>query len=59
MSLSGGFASGPQMGDLIQEACQSLCSQLKPDVVAVIDAIAHPDAVVKSILGRADGKVSI
>lgn len=45
------------MGDLVQEACQSVCSKLKPDIVAVIDSIAHPDSVIKSILGRSDGKV--
>ena len=53
----GGFATGPQLADLVEEACQSVCRQLKPDVVAVIDAIAHPDAVLKSILGRSDGKI--
>lgn len=53
----GNFANGSQMADLIQEACQSVCHLLKPDIVAVIDAIAHPDSVIKSILGRADGKV--
>lgn len=56
--LAGGFALGPQMGDLVQEACQSICAQLKPDIVAVVDAIAHPDAVVQSILGHSDGEVS-
>lgn len=45
------------MGDLVQEACQFVCSKLKPDIVSVIDSIAHPDSVIKSILGRSDGKV--
>ncbi|XP_052129624.1 peroxisomal acyl-coenzyme A oxidase 3 isoform X1 [Frankliniella occidentalis] len=53
----GGFASGSKMADLIQEACQAVCGTLKPEIVAVIDAIAHPDSVVKSILGRSDGKI--
>ncbi|XP_034239534.1 peroxisomal acyl-coenzyme A oxidase 3-like isoform X1 [Thrips palmi] len=53
----GGYATGSQLADLVQEACQTVCNQLKPDIVAIVDAIAHPDAVVKSILGRSDGRI--
>lgn len=53
----GGYCEGPQMADLIRESVLLLCEQLKPEAVSIADALAPPDFVLNSALGRADGKV--
>lgn len=41
----------------LHRAVEELCHQLKPDAVALVDAIAPPDFVLNSALGRSDGRV--
>lgn len=54
----GGFAMGPKLVKLINEAVLKLCSELKPDIMGVIDALAPLDFALNSVIGRADGNVS-
>ncbi|XP_017774752.1 PREDICTED: peroxisomal acyl-coenzyme A oxidase 3 isoform X2 [Nicrophorus vespilloides] len=55
--FQGGYASGPQMVESIKSNIVRLCETLKPEVVGVMDALAPPDYIVNSVLGRADGKL--
>lgn len=55
----GGYASGPEMATLIKDGILRHCELIKPDVVGVVDAMAPPDFVLNSVLGKADGKVCI
>lgn len=54
----GGYCAGPKMTDLIRESILNLCSELKPEAIAIADALAPPDFVLNSILGMSDGRVS-
>lgn len=42
---------------LIREAILSLCNEIKPEAVALADAIAPPDYVLNSAIGKSDGQV--
>ncbi|XP_012277818.1 peroxisomal acyl-coenzyme A oxidase 3 [Orussus abietinus] len=53
----GGYCSNSQMTDLLRESILELCAQLKPEAVAVADALAPPDFAINSVLGMSDGKV--
>ncbi|OXU18462.1 hypothetical protein TSAR_010776 [Trichomalopsis sarcophagae] len=53
----GGYCTGPQMAELVKENILILCDELKPEVVAIADALAPPDFVLNSVLGMSDGKV--
>jgi len=53
----GGYASGPNLADLIHESILMLCSSLKNDAVALVDVLAPPDFVLNSVLGYSDGQV--
>jgi len=53
----GGYASGCQPVVLLREAILQLCSQLKPEAVALADVIAPPDFVLNSVLGQSNGNV--
>lgn len=55
----GGYCTGPQMTDLIRESILNICSELKPEAVAIADALAPPDFVLNSVLGMSDGRVSL
>lgn len=54
----GGYAVGPEMTTLVKDGILHCCKLLKPDVVAVVDAMAPPDFALNSVLGKADGNVS-
>lgn len=54
---TGGFASDSRLADLVKEGILHMCSQLKPEAVAVADSLAPPDFVLKSVIGKSDGKV--
>lgn len=56
--ITGGFATGPCATRLIRKAILQLCLELKPDAVAVADALAPPDFILNSALGQSDGEVS-
>ncbi|XP_049858043.1 peroxisomal acyl-coenzyme A oxidase 3 [Schistocerca gregaria] len=53
----GGYAQGPKVATLVKEAILHLCHQLKDDAVAIVDALAPPDYILNSVLGKSDGKV--
>ncbi|KAF2886215.1 hypothetical protein ILUMI_19959 [Ignelater luminosus] len=53
----GGYASGPLFARLIQDSLLKLCKSLKNDAVALVDVIAPPDFLIKSVLGQSDGMV--
>lgn len=55
----GGFATTPLFSKLVKEGVLEMCSLLKNSMVPIIDALAPPDYVLNSVLGRSDGKVSI
>jgi hypothetical protein len=54
---TGGFASDSRLADLVKEGILHMCSQLKPEAVAVADSLAPPDFVLNSVIGKSDGKV--
>ena len=43
----------------VHNRIKKLCKELLPEAVALVDAIAPPDFVLQSVLGKADGKVSL
>lgn len=55
----GGYANGPDMTALVKDAVLYCCKLIKPDIVGVVDAMAPPDFALNSVLGRADGRVSL
>lgn len=52
----GGHCNGDD-GNVIREGILKLCEQLKPEAIALVDAIAPPDFVLNSALGNSDGEV--
>lgn len=44
-------------GHLIRTGIIELCSSIKPEAVALVDAICYPDFVLNSVLGNSDGMV--
>jgi len=52
----GGYCSGADFGRHIQEGILNTCAQLKPNAVALVDAIAPPDHILNSTLGASDGQ---
>ncbi|KAM8939550.1 peroxisomal acyl-coenzyme A oxidase 3 [Pelodytes ibericus] len=53
----GGYCTGEVPGKVIQGAILDLCSQLKDEAVALVDAIAPPDFILNSPIARADGEL--
>uniref|UniRef100_A0A336MWM8 Acyl-coenzyme A oxidase n=1 Tax=Culicoides sonorensis TaxID=179676 RepID=A0A336MWM8_CULSO len=53
----GGFATGSNFGDLIRQELLKLCGEIKDMAVTIADAIAPPDWVLCSVLGKSDGKL--
>ncbi|KAG8222249.1 hypothetical protein J437_LFUL001447 [Ladona fulva] len=53
----GGYAVGPIPAKLVHKGIVSLCAQLKPESVALVDAISPPDFVLNSALGHSNGEV--
>ena len=45
-----------RQAELADAALSRLCAELRPDVIAVVDAFDIPDRVLNSTLGRFDGK---
>ncbi|KAK5965410.1 Acyl-coenzyme A oxidase, partial [Trichostrongylus colubriformis] len=52
----GGYGTGPEFGETIRLNIRKLESEIFPDAVALVDAIAPPDFVLNSALGASDGK---
>ncbi|CAH0555764.1 unnamed protein product [Brassicogethes aeneus] len=53
----GGYASGPNITDFIQNQVLKLCSELKDDAISLVDVIAPPDFILNSVLGHSNGEV--
>lgn len=53
----GGFIEGASATNLIQNAILQLIKDLKDDAIALVDAVAPPDAILNSVLGKSDGQV--
>lgn len=55
----GCFASGDSFADTIRSELLNFCGQMKDSSVAIVDALAPPDFVLNSVIGKSDGLVSI
>lgn len=44
---------------MVHHHIKRLCSELVPDAVALVDAFALPDFLLRSALGNADGEVRL
>lgn len=55
----GGYASGSKPADLIRQGILELCAKLKTDAVSLVDAVAPPDFLITSPLGKSDGEVRL
>ncbi|KAL1491861.1 hypothetical protein ABEB36_012393 [Hypothenemus hampei] len=53
----GAILPGSDFVTLIQEAILKLCSEVKNDAVSLVDVVAPPDFILKSVLGLSDGQV--
>lgn len=54
----GGYTNTSKFADIVKEAILNLCSELKPDAVAIVDALAPTDFILNSVIGKSDGFVS-
>lgn len=54
----GKYTDDANFSQLIKDGVLDVCATLKPNVVALVDAMAPPDFVLNSVLGRSDGRVS-
>lgn len=55
----GGFTNGTTFADVIRNELLIQCGLFKNDAVSVADAIAPPDWVLNSVIGKSNGKVRI
>lgn len=55
----GCFTSGDSFADTIRSELLNFCGQLKDSSVAIVDALAPPDFVLNSVIGKSDGLVRI
>ncbi|XP_063238465.1 peroxisomal acyl-coenzyme A oxidase 3-like isoform X2 [Bacillus rossius redtenbacheri] len=53
----GRYVSGSGPARMLRDGILQLCAQLKPEAVALADAVAPPDFFLNSVLGRSDGQV--
>ncbi|KAJ8920088.1 hypothetical protein NQ315_011743 [Exocentrus adspersus] len=53
----GSYASGPEMSRNVKDSILMLCKRLKSQSLGIIDALAPPDYVINSVLGRSDGRL--
>lgn len=51
------YFDGPMPLKLIRKKILDLCDDLKPEAVALVDAIAPPDFALNSVLGNSDGDI--
>ena len=55
--FTGSYIAGPEPPTLIHEAILELTAEVKDDAVALADAIAPPDFILNSPIGKSDGEV--
>uniref|UniRef100_A0A146LJI1 Acyl-coenzyme A oxidase n=1 Tax=Lygus hesperus TaxID=30085 RepID=A0A146LJI1_LYGHE len=53
----GGYCNTPALADCLSDGVLLLCEAIKPDAVALVDAIAPPDFILNSAIGCYNGKV--
>lgn len=53
----GGYTTGSNLSNIIKRAILNLCEELKPNAVALADAIAPPDFILNSAIGKSDGEI--
>jgi len=53
----GGLTEGPALSRAIKTSVLSLCTELLPEAVSLVDVIAPPDFILNSAIGKADGEV--
>nr|XP_049695474.1 peroxisomal acyl-coenzyme A oxidase 3 isoform X1 [Helicoverpa armigera] len=53
----GGYSQGESLARLLRDAILELCSELKGEIVSVVDALAPTDFVLNSVLGKSDGNL--
>lgn len=53
----GGYLTNQNSANLLRDAVLHLCAQIKPEAVALVDAMAPPDFILNSALGKSDGKL--
>ncbi|XP_067117434.1 peroxisomal acyl-coenzyme A oxidase 3 [Osmerus mordax] len=53
----GAYISGREPAETVQIAILTLCSLLKDEAVTLVDAIAPPDFILNSPIGKADGEL--
>ena len=56
---AGGLVVDRSFITAVQQQVRQLCKELLPDAVALVDSYAPPDFFLHSVLGNADGKVSL
>lgn len=55
----GEFAIGASFAEMIRSELLKRCEEIKNSAVSIADALAPPDWVLKSVLGKSDGRVSL
>nr|XP_053637648.1 peroxisomal acyl-coenzyme A oxidase 3-like [Cherax quadricarinatus] len=55
--VEGGLIQDGRFISVVHQRIRCLCNDLLPDAVALVDAFAPPDFILRSVLGNADGKV--
>ncbi|KAL0272768.1 UNVERIFIED_CONTAM: hypothetical protein PYX00_005616 [Menopon gallinae] len=53
----GGYIVGSEPALLIRNGILHLCRELKPEAISLVDALAPPDFILNSVLGKADGNI--
>jgi acyl-CoA oxidase len=53
----GGYVEGADAANLIRDTILELCEEIKPESVALVDAISPTDFVLNSALGKSDGQI--
>jgi len=53
----GGYCKGPAIVDNLNTAVLRLLTELRPEAVSLVEALAPPDFILNSVLARSDGKL--
>lgn len=53
----GGFVQGINATDLLQTGILNILPELKKEAISLVDAIAPPDFIIDSPLGKSDGRI--
>lgn len=57
LHIEGGLVQDGSFVSMVHHHIKRLCTKLLPDAVALVDAFALPDFLLRSALGNADGEV--